>query len=614
MQEAWDKNGKLYYVDDKGNRVQPNQTYNPFEKLQRKAQANLENVKSFINNSDTNSQSYKDKINLALGLITAPMGGSSLLASKGATALTPLVGKNIGKAISSSAIGGATGSGVAGFGRGLVEDKNPLLTMVSDGTLGLLFGGAFGLAGGKIGKKLAEKALAKGNIASQKYFDDYVAGLAESDTLGKASPFSKEFGKFRGLQQGLTPKYTEIALDQIPHNEFDEWFNGSKIIDNEGKPLLFRDDDNVFITDGYSNNGISRFSYKGNHRAPSSTVTEGTPEYRSENSFDMNLNEVLQGLSPQPDDYFSANGPRWYGYDDAEGLESLNAIRRVQNGAKDIVAYRAVPNNVNSNVLNNGDWITFSKKYAKVHGDSNLDGDYRIIEQKVSPNDVWWDGNDIREWGYDNGLPQNPEIMLQIKNPYRQALLPENWKDARAIRNKGYDGIITDDGKYLVFEKNQIKRTSDIENYDSLFNKIMAQEPITQEEIKPTAPIPPYKESNFYKQRMQRRSARQLSEEDNALYNKIMNTSKELKAPKPIEKSLKKEGEIVIMEGSNPFSEGEINYAITEITSNMSPEEKAKGYAVRKLGNEYTHLKYDKNGKHKMGKFDVNERLYDENR
>lgn len=181
MQEAWDKNGKLYYVDDNGNRVQPNQNYNPFEKLQRKAQANLENVKSFINNSDTNSQSYKDKINLALGLITAPMGGSSLLASKGATALTPLVGKNIGKAISSSAIGGATGSGVAGFGRGLVEDKNPLLTMVSDGALGLLFGGAFGLAGGKIGKKLAEKNLQNGNIAPQKYFDDYVVGLKNPD-------------------------------------------------------------------------------------------------------------------------------------------------------------------------------------------------------------------------------------------------------------------------------------------------------------------------------------------------------------------------------------------------------------------------------------------------
>jgi ribosomal protein S17 len=104
------------------------------------------------------------------------------------------------------------------------------------------------------------------------------------------------------------------------------------------------------------------------------------------------------------------------------------------------------------------------------------------------------------------------------------------------------------------------------------------------------------------------------STKKNSLYEKLIKMSKDLKSPKPVEKSLKKEGEIVIMEGSNPFSEGEINYAITEITSNMSPDEKAKGYAVRKLGNEYTHLKYDKNGKHKMGKFDVNERLYDENR
>lgn len=194
MKEAWDAQGRLYYVDDNGNRVQSTQAYNPFEKLQRKAQANLENIKSFINNSDTNSQSYKDKINLALGLITAPMGGSSLLAAKGASALTPLVGNNIGKAISSSAIGGATGSGVAGFGRGLVEGENPLLTMVSDGALGLLFGGALGAAGGKIGKVLAEKALAKGNKLPQQYFDEYVAGLN--------NPNRKDLQNYRSFNLG----------------------------------------------------------------------------------------------------------------------------------------------------------------------------------------------------------------------------------------------------------------------------------------------------------------------------------------------------------------------------------------------------------------------------
>ena len=602
------------------------------ENVTPKVQAILDSYEARNKEIENNHRKNMAKLygGAALQIGSAFIPGTLGLKAAGSAikALTPYVGKKIAENVATGTISGLASGAVEGLGRGLMEGENPLKTMVSDATLGTLFGGAFGLAGGKIGKKLAEKNLQNNNIAPQKYFDDYVAGLkgdpsatlADNTPLLRSTPYQKEAQKAlqvaRRQQFGVNPQSgtREITLDQIPHNEFGEWFSGSKITDDEGKPLLFRDDDNVFITDGYSNNGISRFSYKGNHRAPSSTVSEGTPEYRAENSFDMNLNEVLQGLSPQPDDYFSVNGPRWYGYDDAEGLESLNAIRRVQNGADDIVAYRAVPNNVNSNVLNNGDWITFSKKYAKVHGDTNLNGDYRIIEQKVSPNDVWWDGNDIREWGYDNGLPQNPDILLQMKNPYKQETLPNDWMEARAIRNQGYDGIITDDGKYLVFEKDQIKRTGDVENYDSLFNKIMAQEPVIQEEIKPTAPIPPYKESNFYKQRMQRRSARQLSEEDNALYNKIMNTSKKLKAPKPIEQSLKKEGEIVIMEGSNPFSEGEINYAITEITSNMSPDEKAKGYAVRKLGNEYTHLKYDKNGKHKMGKFDVNERLYDENR
>ena len=119
-------------------------------------------------------------------------------------------------------------------------------------------------------------------------------------------------------------------------------------------------------------------------------------------------------------------------------------------------------NTVNSNALNNGDWITFSKKYAQVHGDSNLGGDYRIIEQKVSPNEVWWDGNDIREWGYDNGLPQKPDIMLSIQKPYYQDVLPANWKEARKIRDLGYDGIITKDGNYLIFEKDQIKRLGDL--------------------------------------------------------------------------------------------------------------------------------------------------------
>jgi hypothetical protein len=91
----------------------------------------------------------------------------------------------------------------------------------------------------------------------------------------------------------------------------------------------------------------------------------------------------------------------------------------------------------------------------------------------------------------------------------------------------------------------------------------------------------------------------------------MMAMSIDLKAPKPIEDKLKKEGEIVIMNKSLPFKDDEINYAISEITSNLSDIEKTEGYAVRKLGNDFIHLKYDKNGKHHLGKFGVDDSKYD---
>jgi hypothetical protein len=130
-------------------------------------------------------------------------------------ALTPRLGQKIAE----NAVTGVTSSlasgAVEGLGRGLMEGENPLKTMLSDTAISALFGGTLGVAGAKIGKKLAEKNLQNGNIAPQKYFDDYVAGLAESDTLGKDSPFSKEFMKFKGLRDSFTPvnKQSQIIFD-----------------------------------------------------------------------------------------------------------------------------------------------------------------------------------------------------------------------------------------------------------------------------------------------------------------------------------------------------------------------------------------------------------------
>ena len=54
--------------------------------------------------------------------------------------------------------------------------------------------------------------------------------------------------------------------------------------------------------------------------------------------------------------------------------------------------------------MRNGDWVTPSKSYAIEHGEHRFgEGRYRIIEQEVEPHHLWWDGNDIREWGFDDG-------------------------------------------------------------------------------------------------------------------------------------------------------------------------------------------------------------------
>lgn len=84
--------------------------------------------------------------------------------------------------------------------------------------------------------------------------------------------------------------------------------------------------------------------------------------------------------------------------------ESIDAIREAKASRYNtITIYRAVPKSVKEKSARNGDWVTLSEAYAKLHITlQDWDG-ARIIKQTVSMDHVWWDGNDINEWGYDDG-------------------------------------------------------------------------------------------------------------------------------------------------------------------------------------------------------------------
>lgn len=142
----------------------------------------------------------------------------------------------------------------------------------------------------------------------------------------------------------------------------------------------------------------------------------GNPGYESDKArrddwessgSDVNLEDMALGYTPQPDDYFSH--PERYSQNTPHGLESVKAINTaidaIKNGEKDVKVkvYRAVPTSVKEGKLRNGDWVTPSKKYAEMHGTNRLEGKYRIIEDEVSANQLWWDGNDANEFGFDDG-------------------------------------------------------------------------------------------------------------------------------------------------------------------------------------------------------------------
>ncbi len=188
--------------------------------------------------------------------------------------------------------------------------------------------------------------------------------------------------------------------------------------------------------------------YRGSHKAPDKT--------------DAPLHDMTQVYK---DDIYSNEAPRYYGDNggDINDRRVINAIRYCRNKPNVMVSiYRAIPNfnkelktklkyrkellyyvstygfppmddvtaidefiNLGRNKgnyiekllndvdslqtelkeskleINAGDWVTLNRDYAKLHGESTLRGDYKILTKKVPAKTLFADGNSIFEFGYD---------------------------------------------------------------------------------------------------------------------------------------------------------------------------------------------------------------------
>jgi hypothetical protein len=190
--------------------------------------------------------------------------------------------------------------------------------------------------------------------------------------------------------------------------------------------------------------------FKDSHVAPG---FDSTPvKKKMDTGGDFSLKEVANGYSNQPSDYFDPKvGARYYGYDNLSGRQSETAINNIiraeKNGITDrtIIAYRTVPKDAKVSKLENNEWVTFSEEYAKQHGLHRFDGKYKIIKQEVKPTEVWWDGNDINEWGFDNGKGGGRKTQMarekELTDLYNQAKAPQVAKtDLPSMYGKGSIG------------------------------------------------------------------------------------------------------------------------------------------------------------------------------
>lgn len=120
-------------------------------------------------------------------------------------------------------------------------------------------------------------------------------------------------------------------------------------------------------------------------------------EFEGESTLGDYINDGIDGGNLEE----LTNSASYRSADNMRKKAILNVRNAIRDKAKTIKMYRSVPSSVKEGSFRNGDWITPSKDYAKdnakIHGWGD---DYRIIEQEVSVDEVWFDGNDIAEWGY----------------------------------------------------------------------------------------------------------------------------------------------------------------------------------------------------------------------
>lgn len=285
------------------------------------------------------------------------------------------------------------------------------------------------------------------NEALKENFGDVDAMIEERVKQVEAQRNAMEAARKRAEEEEAKRQKHLEELSVIPDDQLDKQYmdalaNGDdatarEMLDEAARRKGYDDTESAY-------QGVGAWAAPGNPGYESDKARRD--DWESSGS-DVNLEDMALGYTPQPDDYFSH--PERYSQNTPHGLESVKAINTaidaIKNGEKDVKVkvYRAVPTSVKEGKLRNGDWVTPSKKYAEMHGTNRLDGKYRIIEDEVPATQLWWDGNDANEFGFDDG---------------------KEYKYKNAKNNRKLNDLVTydDEGDVIPPSKRFNSRKSDI--------------------------------------------------------------------------------------------------------------------------------------------------------
>ncbi len=252
--------------------------------------------------------------------------------------------------------------------------------------------------------------------------------LAEEPTvIGEMKDFTIEFSnnadriRFDGLLE--KPSFLWDAQDKAFYNRMVADTEGVKLFAPEETKLT---PETLYIERGYRTreSGISPPQAQG--MPP--VETKGVHRPMTVESGAARLHDLEPAFGP---DIYGPNALQYFGTGEKLDIQTLRILKSVKNKPEaEITVYRAVPKDVPTAELAEGDWVTINKQYAKEHGEGILGGDYKIIEQKVKAKDLTTNADSFNEQGYypaeGTVTPKQPwEMTREEYNEWRVKQLQE---------------------------------------------------------------------------------------------------------------------------------------------------------------------------------------------